>query len=147
MKKVLGALLLASGLVACGGGGDVTGSSGTSYPQVAGNYSGSVTVVYPELAVSFVCPASTAVTQSGGNVSLAPLVLSGQCGGLSIPFGSTTIDTTGSMGNVSGTTSGGSCGTYSYTASGGFFGRELRMSMNATSNTCWNFNFSTTLTR
>jgi hypothetical protein len=118
------------------------------YPSVAGSYSGTTTVVFPELGQTVVCATTTAVTQSGSSISMAPLVLGGQCGNQSIPVGGGTIDTTGALqGSTSGTYNEPSCGTYNWTGSGGFFGRELRMSVNATSTTCYNFNLTINLTR
>ena len=79
---------------------------------------------------------------------MAPLVLGGVCGNVSIPVGAGVIDATGAlMGATSGTYNEPSCGTYSWTGSGGFFGRELRMSINATSQTCYKFNLTMNLTR
>jgi hypothetical protein len=76
-------------------------------------------------------------------------VLAGDCGNVSIPLGQATIDQTGAIngGSATGTNTDPSCGTYNYTASGGFFGKEFRLSMSATSSTCLNFNFTMTLTR
>jgi len=120
----------------------------SNIPQVAGNYSGSGTLTFPELQTSITCPASTTVTQSGTTVNIAPIILAGQCG-TSIPLGQGTINATGALdgGSDSGTYNEPSCGTYNYTASGGFFGRELRISMSATSSTCVNFNFTMVLSR
>jgi hypothetical protein len=66
---------------------------------------------------------------------------------LSIPVGQATINATGAldMGSGSGTFTDPSCGTYSYSGSGGFFGRDLRISLSATSRTCFNFNMTVTL--
>jgi hypothetical protein len=72
--------------------------------------------------------------------------LRGECGTMSAPLGEVIIDATGSLGQESGTFSD-SCGVYSYTASGGFFGRDLRMSLVATSRTCWNMNMTINLSR
>jgi hypothetical protein len=146
MKKIL-VLCLALLPVACGGeggGNDITGPS-TRTPNVAGNYSGTTTVVFPELGRTASCPTTTSVTQSGNTVSIAPLQLGGDCGGVSIPLGQTTIDATGSLGSETGSITD-TCGVYNYTASGGFFGREMRLSMIATSNTCWNMNLTINLT-
>lgn len=144
------ALVLVTSL-ACGGGSDSptspSRSSTPSAPSVAGNYAGSVTIVYPEVPLTLICPATTSVNQTGFSVSIAPLVVTGQCGRLSAPIGSTTIDANGSLGNESGSFSEPSCGTYSYGASGGFFGRELRVSMIASSRTCLNFNLTAVLSR
>jgi len=135
-------------LVACGGdgGNNLTGPSST-IPNVAGNYAGTFTVFFPELGQSASCRATTSITQgSGGNLSIAPLQLGGECGLGSIPLGSTTIDATGSLGLQSGSYRE-SCGLYNYTGSGGFFGRELRLSLFYTSSTCYNMNITITLTR
>lgn len=149
MRKLCALLPLLAVVCGCGGGNDITGPSnnGTRIPSVAGNYSGNTSVTFPELARTVVCPTTTSVTQSGGNLSIAPLQLGGACGNVSAPIGSTTIDATGSLGQDSGSYSDPSCGTYSYTASGGFFGRDLRMSFIATSRTCYNMNMTINLTK
>src|SRR5690242_3626067 len=119
-----GALLLSATLLlsACGGGSDLSGPSNT-IPNVAGSYSGTTTVSLPDLGESETCPTTTAVTQSGSNISMAALVLGGACGNMSIPVGERTIDATGSLGlGTTSTTQ--RCGTYNLTASGGFFGRD-----------------------
>ena len=105
-------------------------------------------MTFPELNESVSCPTTTSVTQSGGSISMAPLVLGGACGNFSIPVGAGSIDTNGALqGSTSGTYNEPSCGTYNWTGSGGFFGRDLRMSINATSLTCYNFNMTMNLTR
>jgi hypothetical protein len=128
-----------------GGGGNPTGPS-NSIPNVVGTYNGNVTVQFPELALTLTCPTSTTVTQSGSTVSVAPMVLKGDCDNLSVPVGQFQIDATGAFPNESGTFSE-SCGVYSYTGSGGFFGKSFKFSMNATSTTCYNFNINANLTR
>jgi hypothetical protein len=150
MKKSMLVLPMLVGLAACGGGSNgVTGSSGSSMPQVGGSYSGTMTLVYPELAGSMSCPASTAVTQSGSTVNMAPIIATGQCAGISFPLGTMSIDSTGAIdgGSGSGSYVDPSCGAYSYTASGGFFGREFRLSMNAVSATCYNYTLTWVLSR
>jgi hypothetical protein len=135
-------------MLACGGGNNGTSLTGpsNSIPSVAGSYSGTTTLTLPELAQSVSCPTTTAVTQSGSTVNVAPLVLAGQCGNLSVPLGQFTIDATGAFpGSSSGTYTDPSCGTYNYTASGGFFGRTMRLSVSATSRTCYNFNMTVNL--
>jgi hypothetical protein len=146
MRK-LAVVVFALLFAACGGGEgtSLTGPS-SSIPNVAGNYTGSTTLTFPELSQSVSCPTSTSVTQSGNTISIAPIVVAGQCGNVSIPFGQTSIDATGSLGQAT-TTYTEACGTYNVTASGGFFGRELRISMSATSGTCYNINMTMTLTR
>lgn len=139
---VIGVIFLVS---ACGGGGNPTGPS-NSIPNVVGTYSGNVVVQLPELAVTLTCPTSTTVTQSGSTVSVAPMVLKGDCDNLSVPVGQFQIDATGAFPNESGTFTE-SCGTYTYTGSGGFFGKSFKFSMNATSSTCYNFNINANLTR
>jgi hypothetical protein len=132
---------------ACGGseGTKVTGPSST-IPNVAGNYSGNTTVSLPELGQSVTCPTSTSVTQSGSTISIAPLVLSGSCGNMSLPMGQRTIDATGGFGQTTATYND-TCGTYNLVGSGGFFDREMRLSVNATSSTCYNFNLTVSLSR
>jgi hypothetical protein len=94
------------------------------------------------------CPTTTSVTQSGSRISIAPLQLMGLCGALSLPLGDSIIGPTGSLGSESGTHFEPSCGgTYNYSFSGGFFGRDLRMSLSATSSVCFNMNMTVNLTR
>lgn len=142
-------------MAACGGGGSPTTPS-SPYPLVAGNYAGSVTFTFPLLNASLTCPASTSVTQSEANVTLAPLALSGSCASIgSIPLGDTTITTTGSLGST--TVNNlflASCnGSYNATASGGFFGSNLQFSFfyTAVSGGCvtqlGNFSFGGTLAK
>ena len=145
--KILFALGVALVVIGCGSSSP-TSPSGPQYPSVAGNYAGSTTMAFPELNQSVSCPTTTRVTQSGGSISVAPLVLGGSCGNVSIPVGSATIDTLGSLqGSTVGTYNDPSCGTYNWTSSGGFFGRDLRMSINAISSTCYNFNMTINLSR
>lgn len=134
--------------VSCGGGDSPTSPS-QPIPTVSGTYTGSVNFTFPELQVTVTCPASTTVTQSGRTVNIAPLVLTGDCDSMSIPFGQTTIDATGAIegGSARGSYNEPSCGVYNYVASGGFFGSEFRLSMTATSTTCYNFNFTAVLSR
>jgi hypothetical protein len=139
-------VLLLLPLVACGGGSPSAPTPQT--PNVVGNYSGSTVISAPELGGQITCPTTTTVTQSGTTVTIAPLVLGGECDNISIPLEQVTIDNTGAIqGQNSGTFDEPSCGRYTYTGSGGFFGRELRLSLNATSSTCPNFNLTMTLSR
>jgi hypothetical protein len=143
---VLCALLL---LVGCGGGNPSAPTP--KIPNVVGIYSGTTTVTLPELHASVTCPTTTSVTQSGTTVNIAPLELGGQCDNFPLrrqPVGQVTIDNTGNIqGQATGTYDAASCGRYQYFASGGFFGRELRLSLNATSSTCSNINMTLTLSR
>ena len=134
-------------VVACSGdGSNLTGPS-NEIPNVAGNYSGTTTIAYPELGNSVSCSTTTSVTQtSGGRVSIAPLQLRGECGTMSIPLGDFTIDATGSLGQESGTVTM-SCGVYNAVGGGGFFGRRLEGSYVYTSRTCYNMNVTISLTR
>ena len=155
MKTIITLSLLALIATGCGGGGDgvtnpstVSGTTSNRVPSVAGNYTGATTITYPEIPQTVSCNTTTSVTQNGSTVSIAPLQLSsGSCGGLSIPLGSTTIDAAGSLVNETGTYSDPSCGTYTYTVSGGFFGKDLRISWIGTSRTCYNANITVNLTR
>lgn len=143
----LGLALIPLLIVGCGGN-DSTGPS-KSIPTVAGNYSGTTTFSFPELATSLSCPTATTVTQSGSTVSIAPLQLGGPCaanGLSSLPVGSTSIDNTGAIGSESGSTTE-ACGVYNWTGSGGFFGRDLRLSLVYTSRTCYNMNVTINLSR
>ena len=146
MRKLLISLVLLLPLVACGGGNPSAPTP--QIPNVVGNYSGTTVFTYPELAAQVTCSTTTSVTQSGSTVNVAPLLLGGQCGNLSIPIGQQTIDNTGAFqGQSTGTFDEPSCGRYSASASGGFFGRDLRISMIATSATCLNLNATINLTR
>ena len=140
--------ILAILATACGGNGGGPSAPSPQIPNVVGSYTGSATLTLPELQESVTCPASTSVTQSNSTVSVAPIILGGQCGNLSVPIGQASIDNTGALiGSTTGTFNDPSCGTYNYGGSGGFFGREFRLSMSATSATCYNFNFTMVLSR
>ena len=135
--------------VGCGSdSGTSLTSPSSSIPNVTGNYAGATTMTFPELGRSLTCPTTTSVTQSGATVNIAPLILSGSCANLSLPLGQARIDATGAIdfGGGAGTYTDPSCGTYSYAGSGGFFGRDLRISLSATSRTCFNFNMTVSVT-
>lgn len=131
--------------VACGSSAPAAPTP--SIPQVAGSYVGTVTITYPQFGVTISCPASTTVVQTGAALSIAPLAVSGACGNTSVPMGNVDIDSNGSIGNDTGTINEPSCGVYSYSASGGFFGRQFQFAMTASSSTCVVFSMSGTLTR
>jgi hypothetical protein len=57
------------------------------------------------------------------------------------------FDQTGAFTAIDGAYTDPSCGNYSYTSSGGFFGRDLRLSMVAVSFTCYDLTFSAQLSR
>ena len=142
--------IIVLGLSACGGDNqNPTSPTTPTFPQVSGNYSGSVTLTYPEVPLTVTCPATTVIAQSGSSVSIAPLLLSGACAGVldSLPLGTVTIDTNGAITDDAEFSTEEDCGTYNGTGSGGFFGRELRFSLVATSTTCLNFNFTAVLSR
>lgn len=149
MKVV--SLLTVLTLFVAGCGGSPTSPGGTQvggYPSVAGNYSGTTVMTFPELSETVSCPTTTAVTQDGGQLTIAPFILNGVCGGASVPAGPAVIDSSGALiAASSGSYNDPDCGTYNYTFSGGFFDRELRMSMNATSQTCYNFNLTISVFR
>lgn len=145
--RITGSLVLLLLSIGCGGN-DSTGPS-KRIPDVTGNYSGTTTFSFPELATTLSCATNTSVTQSGSSVSIAPLQLGGSCatnGLSSLPVGSTTIDNTGAFGNESGSTTE-ACGVYNWTGSGGFFGRDLRLSLVYTSRTCYDMNVTINLSR
>lgn len=145
MKCVLIVLIV---LFSACGGDSPTAPTRPQYPDVAGRYSGTVSIFYPQVGRTLACPATTAVTQNGNLVSIAPVALTGACGSLSIPVGDLTIDENGSLGNQTGSVTD-PCGLYTYSASGGFFGREYRFSLiyASTSSRCITFNVTGTLTR
>ena len=145
-KTVYCLCLLPFFVAACGGDNDITGPS-NRIPEVAGNYRGTTTIVFPEIPRTVTCSTTTSVTQSGSTVSIAPLQLTGaDCAGLSVPVGSATIDATGSLGQESGSITQ-ACGTYNFVGSGGFFGRDLRLSLAYTSRTCFNMNITINMSR
>ena len=136
MRPVLFAAMV---LLCASCGGSPSGPSAPSIPSVAGNYSGTTTVTYPLVPLSFTCNSSTIVTQSGATVSMAPITLTGSsnCTSLAIPIGQFIIDSTGAIpAHTSGTFNDPSCGTYSYSASGGFSGRQFSLELVANSATC-----------
>ena len=152
MRRLFALLPVLALTAACGGGNDITGPTVNStpssrVPSVAGNYFGTTSISFPELARSVSCSTTTTVSQSGSSVNLAPLQMGGGCGVTSIPLGSATIDASGSIGNESGSYNEPSCGLYTYSVSGGFFGRDLRISMIANSRTCYNMNITINLTK
>ena len=105
-----------------------------------------MTLSYPELAVSLSCAASTVVTESGSSVDIAPITASGDCGGIAVTQAtSIAIDSSATI-SISGTLSA-ACGVYNWTATGGFYGREMRFQFNLTSSTCLNQTTTGTLSR
>jgi large exoprotein involved in heme utilization and adhesion len=129
-------------------GGDSPSAPSPDIPSVIGRYAGNATLAAPELDKRVTCPASTSVTQSGKTVSIAPIVLTGECGRITIPVGQVTIDATGAIdGSASGSFNEPGCGTYDYVGTGGFFDREFRISIAATSSSCNHFNFTGVLSR
>lgn len=149
MKVV--SVLTVLALFAAGCGGSPTSPGGTQagqYPSVSGNYSGTTIMTFPELSETVSCPTTTAVTQTGAQLTIAPFVLNGACGGVSVPFGAALIDNSGAfVAASSGTFNDPDCGTINYTFSGGFVDRELRMSMRATSSICYNFDLTISVFR
>ena len=147
MRALVVLTFMALTTVACGGDGAGTAPTPT-IPNVTGNYSGAMSIFFPELGDRISCPTTTTVTQNGGTVTFSPMQLSGQCQGMSVPLGQTTIDATGALPGESGSYHDSSCGgVYNYTASGGFFGRELRWSAIYISSVCYNMNVSINLSR
>lgn len=144
MRQIL-VILTIGATLACGSSSPT--SPTPSAPQVAGNYTGGVTISYPSLGRTVTCQAATTINQQGFNLSIAPMILTGVCGTISIPIGDTTIDANGSIGQGSGSFSEPSCGIYSFVGSGGFFGREFRLSAIYTSQTCPPFTITGVLLR
>jgi hypothetical protein len=147
MRRSAVCVIVTLAISACGG--DSPSAPSPNIPSVSGRYAGNATLVAPELDARVTCPASTSITQSGKTVRIAPIVLTGECGSISIPVGEVTIDATGAIdGSASGSFNEPGCGTYDYVVgSGGFFDREFRISMSATSSSCYAFNFTGVLSR
>jgi hypothetical protein len=151
---LVGAALAFAG---CGSSNDAAPTP--AIPNVTGNYSGTITITYQLIGQSITCPASTSVTQSGANVTLAPLTIGGQCatvGFTSLPAGDFTITNTGSLGtqNVNNIYIPSCNGYYNASASGGFFGSTLQFTFIytvASGQACLtqlgNFTFAGTLSR
>jgi hypothetical protein len=147
-------VVLAILTAACSGGDAGTaptpGSTSTmpsqQVPSVAGSYSGTTTLNVPDLQESGSCPTSTSVTQNGSTVDIAPIVLGGDCGGISIPVGQATIDAAGTLVQESGSIDH-DCGVYDFVISGRFSGRELRITAVLTSSTCYDMNLTMSLMR
>ena len=72
-------------------------------------------------------------------------MLGGECD-TSFPLEATTIDNNGAIQGESGTEDE-ECGRYAWAGSGGFSGRNLQLSVTATSSTCPNFNLTINLSR
>ena len=149
MKVVSLLIMLCLFVAGCGGSPTSPGGTQTGqYPGVAGSYSGTTVMTFPELSETVSCPTTTSVTQSEAQVTIAPFVLTGACGGLSVPFGTALIDGQGAfVAASSGTFNDPECGAYNYTFSGGFFDREMRMTMRATSSVCYNFDLTISVFR
>ncbi len=154
-------LALCSLLTAAACGGSPTAPT-PAYPDVAGTYTGFATIEFVNTingitwgaGPSMTCPATVVATQTGGTVSLEPMLLYGSCGMITLPLSRASIDEDG---NISSGAAGGfhepGCGTYLYqpTAAGfypsGQWGRELRMKLAATSDYCMDFTLFAALHR
>ena len=156
MKYLSGVVVAAAVTLAGCSGNSSTAPTSSGPPNVAGSYSGTVTINYISLGRTLTCPAQTTVTQNGANVTLAPLALTGVCASVgSLPLGDMTISNTGSLGNTTLTNQFfASCGgSYDITASGGFFGNTLQFAFvyTAKSGGCvtqvGNFSFSGNLSK
>ena len=129
-------------------GSDKPAAPTPTYPQVAGNYTGTAT--FTATTATATCAASTAVSQSGNRVNLAPIQLGSECGLTTIPGGQFAITTTGALEIAPTTVFDSGCdGTYQVTGSGGFFDRELRITLTYTNSAprCVLRSFTTTMTR
>jgi len=127
----------------CGGGNSAAPTP--QIPDVAGSYSGTTTLAFPELGQSITCPTTTSVTQSGSTVNFTPLMLGGECD-TSFPLEEATIDSAGAIQGESGTEDE-ECGRYTWVGSGGFSGRNFQLSVTASSTTCPDFNLTINLAR
>lgn len=133
VARRLAAVLVVAFLLPFAGCSSSTAPTVQGPPNVAGNYSGTITITSSLLGQSITCPATMSVTQSGVNVTLSPVTLSGACTTAfpTLPLGSTTIDDTGSLGSLSeNNLFVTSCnGAYNVTGSGGFFNQSLQFSI------------------
>jgi hypothetical protein len=105
-------------------------------------------MTFAELGFGTRCAASTVVSQSGPVVTIAPIALGSECGGGSIPVGSATVDSAGRLrAGTNATFTEPGCPTYTVSGTGQFSGRELRLSLVATSARCWSLDLDARLTR
>jgi hypothetical protein len=144
-RPTRGVILVALLLVSAGCAPLPTGPTET-YPFVAGDYTGSATVVVPEVPVTATYSAKTSVAQSGAAVIIAPIVFTGEAGAFSLPMGQSTIDAAGRL-MPSTTVQDAGCGVYTVAWTGGFLDGELQISGDATSPTCPDFSFTVAMSR
>ena len=86
----------------------------------------------------------------GDRVSIAAIQLGSECGVGTVPGGQFTMSTTGALTIAPASVTDIACeGTYAVTGSGGFFDRELRITLNyaSTASRCILRSFTTTMTR
>ena len=139
------ALLLCLWLSACS---DSPTAPAPVYPAVNGTYTGTAT--FTTTTSSVTCSANTAVSQAGDRVSIAAIQLGSECGVGTVPGGQFTISTAGALTIAPASVTDTACeGTYAVTGSGGFFDRELRITLNyaSTASRCILRGFTTTMTR
>lgn len=121
-------------------------------PSLAGNYVGAANVTFMQTNATVRCSVATTVTtvnQSEGIARIDSFPLTRECGGVTLPMGQIQIAASGQIGTgLTGTANQQpGCGTFAYRGSGAFVGRELRLVIEVTSETCANFNFAAVLNR
>ena len=126
----------------------VTGALASYSPTPTGViYNGTATKAVPQLQQSMTCPTSTMVSQNGNTLTVAPLILAGECHNLLMPVGEMTLDSTGAITSSNSGSFIVSCGTYTYTATGALVGDRLRLSIDAISEACPAFSMIAELSR
>jgi len=129
MMKYFRHLAIAAAVCLAGCSGNSTAPTASGPPNVAGSYSGTVTITTSNSLVT--CPAQTTVNQNGANVTFGSLVFTGPCAPYgSFQLGEATLSNSGSLGSVTQTLFFASCsGVYDFTMSGGFSGNTLQFSL------------------
>jgi hypothetical protein len=134
MKNSVAAILLGVGMAACGG--DFSGPTAApkptplpTYVQVAGNYVGTVAVVFPQVGISRTCAASTTVNQANDVVYFLPIVEGPPCND-TFTLGTVVIDPNGRVPSFPETNAVqiGNC-QYIEVLDGGFAGNQFRLSV------------------
>ena len=150
-RRLLGVLILTLVISACGGDGGPTTPSGPQYPQVAGTYSGPLTVSSSIVSDTLTASMRMVVVQAGAQLTLTgSLMFLGET--VDLPAVTGALNETGfftaTAGGFSGTVSDETCGTLTTTsATLTFSGSTARITESATTEFCGTIRLSGTLTR
>ena len=150
-RRLLGVLILTLVISACGDDGGPTTPSGPQYPQVAGTYSGPLTVSFSIVSDTLTGSMRMVVVQAGAQLTVTgSLTFLGET--VDLPAVTGTVNETGffttSAGGFTGAVSDETCGTLTTTSDTlTFSGSTARISESATSEFCGSIQVSGTLTR